>query len=66
MECDYHSECGKDATCNYQKVWVRYSLNKDGDYGARKYNDELNEDPSGDDNIHLCKEHEQKMLAGEI
>lgn len=66
-DCDY---CSKPAVANYQKVWVRYAVDKNGDYGKREntgdWEGHLNDDPSGDDNAHVCKTHEGPWLNGEI
>lgn len=68
MNCDH---CKKRAVVNYQKVWVRWEMTRDGGYakepdydGARVLND--NDEPVGEDNVHVCAEHEQKLLDGEI
>ena len=50
--------CDKLAVVNYQKYWHRYTIDDSGGY----YSDDewpADHDPSGDDNIHLCSEHEE-------
>lgn len=67
MKCDH---CENEAICNYQKIWVRYAIhnnNKEWGYGARRFaTSGINDDPSGEDNEHLCKEHEVKFNEGNI
>jgi hypothetical protein len=50
MQCD---QCNKTAKYNIQKVWVVSLVKKDGDYGPVETLD--NQDPIGDDNLHLCR-----------
>jgi len=66
--CNY---CDKVAVANYQKVWVKWAITPQGDYakepdydGARELNDR--EEPTGEDNIHVCEEHEQRLLDAEL
>lgn len=68
QRCDH---CDKPAVANFQRVWVRWEVRRNGDYskhpsyeGARQLN--RNDEPTGDDNIHVCAEHEEKLLDGEI
>lgn len=67
MKCDF---CEAPAVANYQKVWVRFAVDEAGDYGLREnsgwWDSHINDDPSGDDNAHLCAEHEGPWLAGDI
>ena len=57
MTCDY---CDSPAIANYQRIWVRYSVSLNGDYGRRMYQGQLNEDdePTDENNVHVCKRHE--------
>ena len=63
--------CKKEPVANYQKVWVRWAMTKKGDYartldyqGASDLND--NDEPVGEYNVHVCADHEELFLDGEI
>lgn len=64
MKCDF---CKLKSVVNYQKVWDRFSINKN-----EEYKEDLTFDggdfaePVGNDNIHLCRKHEKEWLEGEI
>ena len=65
MTCDY---CKKPPVANYQKIWVRWAINRSGEYSrlasyTKVY--EMNEwdEPVGDDNIHVCRDHEKELLT---
>lgn len=61
ITCD---NCEKEAVANYQDVIVRFAVNHDGSYGKM----EVSEDFSAGDavNRHLCQEHEEQYIAGDI
>lgn len=66
--CD---KCPARPVANYQKVWVRWSMTKGGSYSKHpNYNDarDLNDmdEPTGDDNVHVCAAHEEELLNGEF
>lgn len=44
-----------------QECWVRWEIDKKGNYGEG----EIGEETSGD-NIHLCSEHEDAWENGEL
>lgn len=60
VQCDFNQNaCPKPAVKNYQKIWVRYGVNpKTGAYSKRcKILGMEIEEPTGEDNLHFCKEH---------
>lgn len=66
--CKY---CDNPPVANYQKVWVRWAMTKAGDYqkhpnyeGAYYLN--KYDEPTGENNVHVCKEHEEKFLDGDL
>lgn len=60
IKCDF---CKKRvAKYNYQKIWVRYTITKDGDYTNRKILEELDIT----DNLHLCKKCAMEFEYGNI
>lgn len=66
--CDY---CKKAPVANYQKVWVRWGMTKNGDYSKEPdYHDtgKLNDwdEPTGENNIHVCEKHEEELLNGDL
>ena len=63
MKCDY---CNKPATVNYQKVWVKWNIDKKGNYSKNFKTVFDIDEPVGDNNVHLCGEHEKKFLKGEL
>ncbi len=64
MTCDY---CDKETIVNYQKVWKRFKIGKDEFYKEDKSFDACDiEEPIENDNIHLCKKHENIWLSGKI
>lgn len=67
-KCNY---CKKVATANFQKVWVRWGIDKKGNYSNEPdylLTGKLNEwdEPIGEDNIHVCDKHEEELLDGEL
>lgn len=67
-KCDH---CDKQAVANFQRVWVRWGVNPSGSYSklpsyeaARELN--RNDEPTDENNIHVCADHEEKLLDGEI
>lgn len=50
--------CGKKAVVNYQKVWVEYPVDSKGGYGKPSILDD--QDPSGEENLHYCKDHDEE------
>ena len=64
IQCDF---CNSLATVNFQKVWKRFIIDKNGEYKEDKNFDGSDfEQPIGEDNIHLCKRHLTKWLKGEF
>jgi len=70
MQCDY---CDKQAVANYQRLWVRWNITPRGyavkpmswkDGKARDLNDI--DEPTGENNIHVCARHETALLNGEV
>lgn len=68
--CDH---CDKPAVANFQKMWVRWKVYRNGDYSKTARMDydavaKMNEwdEPTGENNIHVCAEHEEKLLNGEL
>lgn len=65
MTCNY---CTRAPIANYQKVWVRWGMVK-GKYSKEPdYHDvgKLNDwdEPTGENNVHVCAKHEQPFLNG--
>jgi hypothetical protein len=60
IKCDFCKK--RDAKYNYQKIWVRYTITKDGDYTDRKILDELDIT----DNLYLCKKCSMEFEYGNI
>lgn len=64
IKCDF---CDTGAVINFQKAWMRFTIDKNGEYREdRKFLACDLEEPIEGDNIHLCKEHSEKWLKGEI
>lgn len=63
MKCDY---CNERAVINYQKVWVRYKVKKDGSYELDKDFNGCDIEPTYDDNLHLCAKHESDWREGKL
>lgn len=65
MNCDH---CDKPAIFNYQKVWSRYPIDAEGNYGDSDNCDDthLNDDPNGDDNVFVCEKHNEEWLEGTL
>jgi hypothetical protein len=56
-KCDY---CDEPATNNYQKTWVKFKIIDavDGKYTLiEDFNALRIEEPTGEDNYHLCADH---------
>lgn len=58
MKCD---NCKKTAKYNIEKVWVEYTINKHDEYSQRSRHVE-NQDPSEENNLHLCKQCRDEWL----
>ena len=64
MKCFF---CEKMADVNYQKVWTRWRITKDGGYVRDAKFDPLSiEEPTMDENIFMCREHEALWKEGKI
>lgn len=64
IQCDF---CNSLATINFQKVWKKFIIDKNGDYKEDKNFDGGDFEQSiNEDNIHLCKRHLTKWLKGKI
>ena len=63
IKCDY---CEKPAVRNYQKVWVSWVIIGNGYSKEPKFEGMRIEEPTGEDNIHVCREHEKLFLEGKI
>lgn len=64
IRCDL---CNSRAIVNFQKVWVKFIIDKNGEYKKDKnFHGEDFEQPMNEDNIHLCKKHLEKFLRGEL
>jgi hypothetical protein len=52
---------------NFQKIWVKFIIDKNGEYKQDNnfYGAEF-EQPTEEDNVHLCKRHLKEFLKGEI
>ena len=62
IKCDF---CDKKAVKNYQKMWI--SWNVKGDSYSKKPELEMKlGEPRGDENVHVCEEHEEQWRCGEI
>jgi|GEM_PF-1303296 hypothetical protein len=64
IKCDY---CKAKAVVNFQKIWVKFIIDKNGEYKQDNnfYGAEF-EQPTEEDNVHLCKRHLKEFLKGEI
>ncbi|MBI4920074.1 hypothetical protein HY838_02200 [Candidatus Azambacteria bacterium] len=52
---------------NYQKIWAKFKIDKNGMYKKISTFDALNiEEPTGDSNLHLCLKHEKDWREGKI
>lgn len=61
--CDY---CSNLAIANYQKVWIKWKVFKNGDY-SKSFKPQFDiEEPIGTNNIHVCEIHEVAFLNGEL
>lgn len=56
--------CDKPAVVNYQKTWLRFVIIGE-DYQSPTIEPDI-EEPTGEDNVHLCVDHEMKWLEGGI
>ncbi len=64
IKCNF---CEKPAIRNYQKIWVSWFIKQKEETYAENPRVELDiEEPIEDDNVHVCKEHEQLWLDGKI
>ena len=63
-KCDF---CKSPAVANFQKVWVKFNINKKGEYKKDKTFDTFDfSEPINKDNIHLCKKDIEKWINEEI
>ena len=62
MKCE---NCGSPARFNLQKIWIEYSINKDGEYSTRSRHID-NQDPYEDNNLHYCKICRDKFVEDEL
>ena len=64
MKCDF---CKLEAVVNYQRVWTRFEINKNGSYKEDSAFDGIDfEEPVEENNVHLCKKHEDEWIKGKI
>ena len=64
IKCDFFSN---NATVNYQKIWVRFKISKDGNYKEdNKFNDADFEHPIENDNVYLCRKRNKDWLEMKI
>ena len=64
IKCYY---CNKNSRFNLQKVWVKYNIDKKGNYNEDKNFDTFDiEEPIDDDNLHLCKSCFENWSNGKI
>lgn len=64
IECDY---CKKPAVRNYQKIWVSWKVDAKKEEYSKEPRLELDiEEAVDDENIHVCEDHEDKWLNGEL
>lgn len=64
VKCDF---CNLEAIVNFQKIWVKFIIDKKGRYKRdKKFCSEDFEQPMNKDNIHLCRKHLEKFMKGEI
>jgi hypothetical protein len=60
------SFCLEPAISNYQRVWIKWKVFKNGDY-AKRFTPQFDiQEPIEENNIHVCSVHEQPFLNGEI
>jgi hypothetical protein len=59
MKCD---RCGRRAVANLQRVWTVSMINEDDGYGDPHAQFDV-EEPTGDDNLHLCRRHAEGLGA---
>lgn len=57
--------CGKPATVNIQKLWVKWEYDAENDEYSQKH-ELLDIEPSDDENLHLCDECMKLWKQGEI
>ena len=57
--------CGKPATTNIQKVWVKWRYDAEKDEYSLKH-EVLNIEPLEDENLHLCDDCVKLWERGEI
>ena len=64
MKCDY---CELKAVANYQKVWIKFKMDKNANYKEdRDFDGAEFEQPICSDNVHLCKKHDKEWLNGNL
>jgi hypothetical protein len=53
IKCHY---CNKNSNFNLQKIWIKYNIDKKGNYTEDKNFDNFDiEEPINNDNLHMCK-----------
>ena len=57
--------CGKLATVNVQKLWVKWEYDAENDEYSSKY-ELLDIEPSETENLHLCRECFENWRKGSI
>jgi len=64
IKCDF---CNAGVIVNFQKIWVKFLIDKNGKYKKdKKFCSEVFKQPTDEDNVHLCKKHLKSFLRGEI
>lgn len=64
MICD---NCGKkEATINFQKVWISWKIESNGDYSTVPEMEYDVEEPIDEENQHLCEDCEELFRDGKI
>lgn len=64
IKCDF---CDAGAIVNFQKVWIKFLIDKSGRYKKDKnFCSEDFEQPMNKNNRHLCEKHLESFLKGEI
>lgn len=61
ITCD---NCERPAVANYMDVIVRFDVLPDGSYGKQTISDDFGAGEAV--NRHLCQEHEEQYIAGNI
>jgi hypothetical protein len=62
-KCNY---CNRNAVANYQRVWIRWDVDKNGNY-SKDYTEQFEmQEPIEENNLHLCAKHEEDLQNGEL